>query len=89
MWYSTDYVFDGGYKQGAATSGKGPYSETDPVAPLNVYGASKLEGEKALLAADPTALAIRTNVVYGPEGVGKNSTNPTLTLTLTLTQTQP
>jgi dTDP-4-dehydrorhamnose reductase/dTDP-4-dehydrorhamnose 3,5-epimerase len=72
VWYSTDYVFDGGYKQGAATSGKGPYSETDSVAPLNVYGASKLQGEKALLAADPTALAIRTNVVYGPEGVGKN-----------------
>ena len=69
VWYSTDYVFDGGYKQSAA---KGPYSEADPVAPLNVYGSSKLEGERALLAADPTALAIRTNVVYGPEGVGKN-----------------
>ena len=36
---STDYVFDGGFQQGAATSGKGPYSETDLVAPLNIYGA--------------------------------------------------
>ena len=41
MWYSTDYVFDGGYQKGNATSGKGPYSETALVAPLNVYGASR------------------------------------------------
>eukprot|EP00908_Phaeocystis_cordata_P025673 Transcript_814.p1 GENE.Transcript_814~~Transcript_814.p1 ORF type:complete len:498 (-),score=230.30 Transcript_814:558-2051(-) len=68
-WYSTDYVFDGGYKPGAA---KGPYGEDDPVGPLNVYGSSKLEGEKAVLKADPTALVIRTNVVFGPEMVGKN-----------------
>ena len=68
MWYSTDYVFDGGYKQGAATSGQGPYSETDPVAPLNVYGASKLAGEKALLAADPTALDDHLSPPPGAKG---------------------
>jgi len=50
----------------------GPYGETDPVAPLNVYGSSKLAGEAAVLAADPSALVIRTNVVFGPEGAGAN-----------------
>ena len=66
VWYSTDYVFDGDPAQG------GPYAETDRVCPLNVYGSSKLAGEAAVLAADPTALVIRTNVVYGPELIGKN-----------------
>ncbi len=41
--YSTDYVFDGG-KPGA-------YTEDDEPAPLNVYGASKLAGERAVAAA--------------------------------------
>ena len=67
VWYSTDYVFDGG-----EAKGRGPYSEDDAPSPLNVYGSSKLAGEAAVLAADPTALVIRTNVVYGPEGNGKN-----------------
>ena len=67
VWYSTDYVFCGGVRQA-----KGPYDETDAPAPLNVYGSSKLGGEAAVLAADPTALVLRTNVVYGPEKVGKN-----------------
>uniref|UniRef100_A0A7S0LAY0 RmlD-like substrate binding domain-containing protein n=1 Tax=Coccolithus braarudii TaxID=221442 RepID=A0A7S0LAY0_9EUKA len=31
-----------------------------------------MQGEREVLAADPTALVIRTNVVYGPEAVGKN-----------------
>lgn len=67
VWYSTDYVFDGGMAKGS-----GPYAESDAPAPLNVYGSSKLAGEAAVLAADPDALVIRTNVVYGPEGAGKN-----------------
>jgi dTDP-4-dehydrorhamnose reductase len=49
---STDYVFPG--------DGGAPYSEDAPVAPLNVYGRSKAEGERRVLAADPDALIVRT-----------------------------
>lgn len=57
---STDSVFDG-QKDGA-------YRETDAPQPLNVYGASKLAGERAVLEAMPTALVIRTSWVFGPRG---------------------
>ena len=58
--YSTDYVFDG-----ARTS---PYPESAPTAPLNVYGATKLDGERAIGAVGGVALVFRTSWVYGLRG---------------------
>ncbi|MGH7393667.1 MAG: dTDP-4-dehydrorhamnose reductase [Candidatus Rokuibacteriota bacterium] len=63
VYFSTEYVFDGA---------GGPYGEDDPVHPISVYGQSKLEGERAVRAANPRALVVRTTVVYGPEPQGKN-----------------
>ncbi len=58
--YSTDYVFDG--------SQRTPYRESDPVAPLNAYGRSKLAGEQVLPAAGCPFLLIRTGWVYAARG---------------------
>ena len=59
---STDYVFDG--------SKDASYVETDPVAPLGVYGRSKLAGEEAVASANAYHIILRTAWVYSP--VGKN-----------------
>jgi dTDP-4-dehydrorhamnose reductase len=58
--YSTDYVFDG--------SGDKPWQETDPVAPLSVYGKTKLEGEQAIRDTDCRHLIFRTSWVYAARG---------------------
>ena len=58
--YSTDYVFDG--------SKDGAYREEDLPVPLNVYGRTKLAGERALADAGCPYLVFRTSWVYGPSG---------------------
>lgn len=57
---STDYVFDG--------AKSAPYTEDDVPNPINVYGKSKLEGEKAAATNHPAALIIRTAWLYGAGG---------------------
>jgi dTDP-4-dehydrorhamnose reductase len=58
--YSTDYVFNG--------SGDRPWCEDDACDPLNVYGASKLSGERAIAASGCRHLIFRTSWVYGTRG---------------------
>jgi dTDP-4-dehydrorhamnose reductase len=60
IYVSTDYVFDGTQNE--------PYTETDAVNPLNVYGRSKLRGEQEALAECPRSLIVRTSWVYGAHG---------------------
>lgn len=58
---STDYVFDGeNFK---------PYIETDITSPQNIYGKSKLDGEKEMIGVNPkSSIIIRTSWVYGYYG---------------------
>ena len=58
--YSTDYVFDG--------SGDAPRDEQTPVAPLSVYGQTKLEGEQLIQASGCRYLIFRTSWVYAARG---------------------
>lgn len=58
--YSTDYVFDG-KKSGA-------YVEDDAPDPQNVYGTSKLAGERAIVDSGCAHLILRTSWVYGMRG---------------------
>ena len=57
---STDYVFDG--------TAHTPYTEDVPTCPASVYGRTKLEGERAVLAANPSAMIIRTAWLYSTFG---------------------
>ncbi len=58
--YSTDYVFSG--------QGVTPWQESDSVAPVNAYGASKLAGEQLITASGCKHLIFRTSWVYGARG---------------------
>jgi len=57
---STDYVFDGSKRE--------PWLESDRVAPLGVYGETKLAGERAVAAANPTHAIARTAWLFGAGG---------------------
>ena len=59
---STDYVFNGNATE--------PYKETDETDPVNIYGASKLQGEKEALKNNMDTIIIRTSWVYS--SFGKN-----------------
>jgi len=59
---STDYVFNGEKQEG--------YDETDETGPINVYGESKLLGEKMAMANNANSIIIRTSWVYS--SFGKN-----------------
>lgn len=58
--YSTDFVFDG--EKGA------PYTEEDEPNPLSVYGRTKLEGDKGVMAVGGWSFIFRTSWIYGMRG---------------------
>ena len=58
--YSTDYVFDGSLGR--------DYTEADEPAPLNVYGASKLAGEQAVINSGCRHLVLRSSWIYAAHG---------------------
>jgi dTDP-4-dehydrorhamnose reductase len=58
--FSTDYVFDG--------TGSTPYEEDHPCNPINVYGASKLAGERYLQSLSDNYILVRTAWLYGKNG---------------------
>ena len=77
--FSTDYVFNG--------SGSSPYKEDEKCDPINIYGASKLAGEKYLQALAQNYILIRTAWLYGANGknfvraiLEKAKTTPRLTV---------
>lgn len=59
LYISTDYVFDGAKRQ--------PYAEEDVPNPLNVYGRSKLAGERAVQEC-AASLIVRTSWLFGRHG---------------------
>ncbi|HEY2649744.1 MAG TPA: dTDP-4-dehydrorhamnose reductase [Puia sp.] len=60
IYISTDYVFDG--------NSDSPLSEDAKTNPINIYGASKLEGERLVLQNNPLTQVIRTSWVYSSHG---------------------
>lgn len=56
--FSSDLVFDGILDR--------PYVESDEISPTSVYGASKVEAERRVLAAHRGALVVRTSAFFGP-----------------------
>ncbi len=59
VYISTDYVFDGT---------AGPYAETAPTHPINIYGKTKLEGEVAVLSMEERGTIVRSASFLGRGG---------------------
>ena len=64
---STDYVFSGEAFVDAAGAAR-PYVESDPTGPRSVYGQTKLEGEREVLAASPRHTVARSSWLFGTAG---------------------
>ena len=61
LHYSTDYVFDGKMDR--------PYQESEDTRPINVYGKSKLEGERQIRQATSRFIILRTSWLYSMDRV--------------------
>lgn len=69
LFLSTDYVFGGELNR------QTPYKESDCPAPLNVYGVSKLAGEKFIQASWAKHWIVRTSGLYGLRGASGKGGN--------------
>jgi dTDP-4-dehydrorhamnose reductase len=69
VFFSSDAVFDGA---------AGPYREQDAVSPVNFYGKTKAEAEKAVLSIYPRTAVVRISLVVGYPVTGGNSFYPSL-----------
>lgn len=63
VYFSSDYVFPGE---------RGPYRESDPTSPVQVYGAHKAKAERRLLALAGPVLVVRTAWIYSQEAHPRN-----------------
>jgi dTDP-4-dehydrorhamnose reductase len=61
---SSDVIFDG--------TKRGPYTEKDPPSPITDYGRAKADAERAVRAAHPGALVVRTSLIYGGREPGRH-----------------
>jgi dTDP-4-dehydrorhamnose reductase len=73
VWYSTDYVFGGDQR-----SRHDPHTESSLPTPCNVYGVSKLAGERMVANANPRHIVIRSAGLYGTATSRKGWTFPEL-----------
>jgi dTDP-4-dehydrorhamnose reductase len=73
VFFSTDYVFGGIDRES-----RGPYNEEDCPQPVNVYGVSKLSGERMVAQANPRHCVIRSSALYGTATSRKGWTFPEL-----------
>ncbi len=65
---SSDIVHDG-----RLAPGEGGYADDAEPSPINAYGRSKAGGERAVLAADPGAVVVRTSLIYGVDRIDRGT----------------